>query len=57
MELREENVKDQLLINFFRHCKSKNLTKEEMFEMFNKAYKRHKIYRKQNPELQPQSKK
>ena len=57
MELREENVKNQLLINFFRHCKSKNLTKEEMFEMFNKAYKRHKIYRKQNPELQPQSKK
>ena len=64
MEKKEENVKDQLLINFFKHCKLKNLTKEETLEVFTKAYKRHKIRRKtknmknlQNPELQPQSKK
>ena len=27
MEKKEENVHDQLLNNFFEHCKSKNLTK------------------------------
>ncbi len=59
MEKKEENVHDQLLNNFFEHCKSKNLTKEETLEAFNEAYKKYKTHKKtknMKPELQPQPK-